>query len=44
MNYVSIITPTICVILAGVLAFRRTEGWGWFLFVAFILGVGGFQS
>jgi len=30
----------ICVIAAATLAFRQLDGWGWFLFVGFILVYG----
>lgn len=29
---------TICVLVAGALAIYGREGWGWFLFVAVLLG------
>lgn len=36
MNYLILITPIICIILAAALAFYGIEGWGWFLFVGVI--------
>ena len=29
---------------AAILAWRRTEGWGWFLFVAFVVAMSGGTS
>ena len=31
------ITPIICVLAAAVLAHKKTEGWGWFLFIALMV-------
>ena len=48
MNYpflllVSNLTSVACVVSAGYLATKGTEGWGWFLFVA-VLCVQSFSS
>lgn len=26
----------VCTVTAGLLAWRKTEGWGWFLFIGFV--------
>lgn len=36
-KYLYMITPLVLFILAGILAFNDKSGWGWFLFIGFIL-------
>ncbi len=40
MTFVQIvghITPITCVLVAAILAYKKTEGWGWFLFIALMV-------
>ena len=34
--FMILLFPLLCVVIAGVLAVRDLNGWGWFLFVAFL--------
>ncbi len=34
------VTPVICLALAGILAWKDKNGWGWFLFVAVVIAGG----
>jgi len=37
LSYFALLTPAICAIAAAVLAWGGKDGWGWFLFVAFLI-------
>lgn len=38
-SFMVLLFPLLCVVIAGILAFHGTSGWGWFLFAA-IMGAG----
>ncbi|EMV0393031.1 hypothetical protein AABH71_005122 [Salmonella enterica] len=40
MNGILLATPVICAVLAGVLAWKEKQGWGWFLFAAIVISCG----
>ncbi len=45
-SFLLVILPSIiCVLTAAILAYKRIEGWGWFLFIAVLLFLfaGGFK-
>lgn len=37
-NFIKLLPSIICVIVAAVLLDKQTDGWGWFLLVALLLG------